>query len=169
MKQKWQDYKKAAGCGSMAIALKVTLAVIVLSILVLAVGYGLEAAKVTWKVTREERAMLKKYKWFENTAAELEAKRASIVAYDEDMRAKEKFYGAQNPDYLKWEDKKDHLAWYHSRRNRLLQDRRWMVAGYRWLATKYNDEMAKSKWRFANVGGLPKGVDKPLPREFNLY
>jgi len=29
--------------------------------------------------------------------------------------------------------------------------------------------MAKFNWAFANVGELPKGADRPLPREFKPY
>ena len=36
-------------------------------------------------------------------------------------------------------------------------------------AAEYNERMARWEWRFANIDNLPKGVDKPLPREFELY
>src|SRR3990167_6246123 len=42
-------------------------------------------------------------------------------------------------------------------------------ASYNTLAAEYNAQMAKFNWRFANVGELPKGADKPLPREFKPY
>jgi hypothetical protein len=42
-------------------------------------------------------------------------------------------------------------------------------ASYNSLAAEYNAAMAKFNWRFANAGDLPKGADKPLPREFKTY
>jgi hypothetical protein len=42
-------------------------------------------------------------------------------------------------------------------------------AGYNTLAADYNAQMAKFNWSFANAGQLPKGADKPLPREYKPY
>ncbi len=42
-------------------------------------------------------------------------------------------------------------------------------ASYNALAADYNAQMAKFNWRFANAGDLPKGAEKPLPREYKPY
>jgi hypothetical protein len=42
-------------------------------------------------------------------------------------------------------------------------------ASFNDLAATYNAQMAKFNWRFCNAGDLPRGADKPLPREFKPY
>lgn len=81
------------------------------------------------------------------------------------MEKIEEFYENKNLAfaYAKWD--------YGDRERycKLQRDKYWMEESYTSLAAEYNREMARSNWRFATVGGLPKGTDEPLPREFNLY
>ena len=164
MGQKWQDYEKAAGRGPMAIAVKVILAVFALGILVSVIGYGLGWFGEAAKVTQEEfgpRAMLKKYEWFKDAAAQLEKKQADIMVYDGRMTAMNETY--KDLARQKWprEDREQFNVWSSEVAG--------VKASYNTLAAEYNAQMAKFNWRFANVGELPKGADKPLPREFKSY
>ena len=85
MGQKWQDYKRAAERGPMAIAVKVILSIFVFGVLISVIVYGLGWFGETARVTQEEfgpRAMLEKYEWFKDAAAQLEKKQADITVYD---------------------------------------------------------------------------------------
>lgn len=82
MKQSWQDYEKSAERGPMSIATKVILAVLVLSVFVSVIGYGLGWFGGAARVAQKEfgpRAALEKYEWFKNAAAQLEKKQADIA------------------------------------------------------------------------------------------
>lgn len=164
MKQTWQDYEKAAKRGPMAIAVKVILAVFALGIFVSVIGYGLGWFGEAAKVTQEEfgpRAMLEKYEWFKDAAAQLEKKQADISVYDGRLSAMNGTY--KDLARQKWprEDREQYNVWSSEVAG--------VKASYNSLAAEYNAQMAKFNWRFANVGELPKGVDKPLPREFKPY
>jgi len=40
---------------------------------------------------------------------------------------------------------------------------------YNTLASKYNNSMVESNWKFTSMDSLPSGVSEPLPRAFILY
>ena len=85
MKQTWQDYDKAAEHGPMAISIKIIFGLCVLGILVSGIGYSLGWFSETAQVTQEEfgpRAMLEKYEWFKDAAAQLDKKQADITVYN---------------------------------------------------------------------------------------
>ena len=164
MGQKWQDYKRAAERGPMAIAVKVILSIFVFGVLISVIGYGLGWFGETARVTQEEfgpRAMLEKYEWFKDAAAQLEKKQADIAVYDGRMTAMNGTY--KDLVRQKWprEDREQHNVWSSEVAG--------VKASYNSLAAEYNSQMAKFNWRFANVGELPKGADTPLPREFKPY
>ncbi len=164
MGQKWEDYEKAAEHGPMAIAVKFILAVFALVILVSVIGYGLGWFSEAAQVAQEEfgpRAMLVKYEWFKDAAAQLEKEQADITVYDGRMTAMNETY--KDLARQKWprEDREQYNVWSSEVAG--------VKANYNSLAAEYNAEMAKFNWRFANVGELPKGAEKPLPREFKPY
>lgn len=105
-------------------------------------------------------ALLKKYEWFKDASAALDAKVATLQAYDAREATYEKKYGA---DALKWP------------RNVQEQSDIWqseqlgVKASYNTLAAEYNAAMAKFNYRFCNVGGLPQGATTVLPREYKPY
>ena len=106
-------------------------------------------------------AMLKKYEWFKDAAAQLEKKQADIMVYDNRMKSMADTY--KGVGRIKWprEDREQYNVWSSEVAG--------VKASYNSLAAEYNAEMAKFNWRFANVGELPKGADKPLPREYKPY
>lgn len=164
MGQEWKDYENAAEKGPMALAVKVMPAVVALSVLVGVIGYGLgwfgEAAKVT-KQEFGPKAMLKKYEWFKDAAAQLEKKKADVTVYESRIKSMNEIY--KNLSREKWprEDREQYNIWQSEVAG--------VKASYNQLAAEYNSQMAKFNWRFANVGDLPEGAEKPLPREYKEY
>lgn len=164
MKQRWEDYERAAEHGPMAFVFKIILAVVVLGVFVGVIGYGLGWFGEAAQVTQEEfgpRAMLQKYEWFKDAAAQLEKKQADITVYDGRMKSMSETY--KDLARHKWprEDREQYNVW--------VSEVAGVKASYNSLAAEYNAQMAKFNWRFANVGELPKGADMPLPREFKPY
>ena len=105
--------------------------------------------------------MLEKYEWFKDAAAQLDKKQADITVYNgriTEMNTTYKDLARQN-----WprEDREQYNIWSSEVAG--------VKASYNTLAAEYNAQMAKFNWRFANAGDLPKGADKPLPREFKPY
>lgn len=123
-------------------------------------GWFSEAAKVT----QDEfgpKALLAKYSWFKDSAAQLEKKQADISVYQNRMTQ-------MNADYKdvqrsKWarEDREQYNVWSSEVAG--------IKASYNSLAAEYNSAMSKFHWKFANVGELPPGANQPLPREFKPY
>ena len=164
MGQRWGDYERAAEHGPMAVAVKVVFGIVVLAALIggigLVFGWFGEAAKVA----QEEfgpRAMLEKYGWFKDAAAQLEKKQADVAVYAGRMKAMDDTY--KNLPRQKWprEDREQYNVW--------VSEVAGVKASFNSLAAEYNAQMAKFNWRFANVGDLPKGAAEPLPREFKQY
>ena len=164
MKQTWQDWEEAAKRGPMTIAVKSILALTSLGIIVSVIGYSLGWFGEAASVVREElgpRAMLKKYEWFKDAAAECDKKQADIAVYEGRMMAMNDTY--KDLARQKWprEDREQYNVWSSEVAG--------VKASYNSLAAEYNAQMTKFNWRFANVGELPKGAEKPLPREFKPY
>lgn len=117
-----------------------------------------------YQVAREEtgpRALLRKYEWFKDAAAQLDKKMADIEVYENKLILLEKAYeGTPRKDWP---------------RSDLEQFNLWAVelaglkASYNSLAAQYNSNMAKINYAFTNVGDLPPGAVEPLPREFRDY
>ncbi len=164
MKQTWEDYERAAEHGPMAFAIKIVIAAVVLVVICSAVGYFFGWFGEAAKVTQEEfgpRALLEKYEWFKDAAAQLEKKQADIAVYDGRMTAMNETYKDLARQSWPREDREQYNVWSSEVAG--------VKASYNTLAAEYNAAMAKFNWRFANVGELPKGADKPLPREFKPY
>lgn len=115
-------------------------------------------------VIKEElgpRALLKKYEWFKDTSASLDAKGADIQIYHSKIVRMEKDYeGATRKDWDRT-DKESLNIWY--------QELAGIKSSYNSLAAQYNAQMAKIHWRFCNAGDLPEGATQVLPREFREY
>jgi hypothetical protein len=164
MKQGWSDYEKAADEGPLAFAMKAVVGVFILGVFISVVGYGLGWFGEAAVVVREEfgpRAMLVKYEWFKDAAAQLEKKQADITVYEGRMKAVDETY--KDLPRQKWprEDREQYNVWSSEVAG--------VKASFNSLAAEYNSQMAKFNWRFANVGELPQGATKPLPREFKAY
>lgn len=114
-------------------------------------GFFSSGANVVKKEFYPE-AMLRKYEWFKDAAAQLDKKRADIQIYE--ARVKE----ATTVDRI---DREQRMLW--------MTELAGIKASYNGLAAEYNAQMAKANWAFANVGSLPPGATETLPREFRTY
>lgn len=123
----------------------------ILSLTTFAFSYIGSAAKVAQQEFSAE-AMLKKYEWFKDASAQLDAKRADISIYERRLR---------EPVI---NDRLD-----REQRNMWITEQAGVTASYNALAADYNAQMAKFNWSFANAGTLPAGAAMPLPREYKPY
>lgn len=142
----------------------ITLAVVV-GLIGLAIGgwvlrYAGEAAEVAYEET-SPRALLKKYEWFKDAAADLDAKHATIKVYDQRSKDLEADYEETPRKDWPRDDRQQMSQWNTEKAG--------VVASYNSLASEYNSQMAKINYAFTNVGELPKGAEKPLPREYREY
>lgn len=107
------------------------------------------------------RELLRKYTWFKNAAAVCDERKAGIDLYEKRVKDFEGQYkGVERKDWPR-----DDREQYGQMKAELLG----MKAAYNSIASDYNAQMSKENWRFCNVGDLPKGADRPLPREFKPY
>jgi two-component SAPR family response regulator len=104
--------------------------------------------------------LLKKYEWFKDAAAQLDKKQADIAMYESMVEETKKDYG---PDQSKWP--RDVRETQSQRKTEMLG----VKSSYNSLAAEYNAAMAKINYEFCNVGDLPRGATKPLPRAFKPY
>src|SRR3990167_3223737 len=135
MKQTWQDYEKSAERGPMAIAVKIILAVFALFIFVSVIGYGLGWFGEAARVTQEEfgpKAMLEKYEWFKDAAANLEKKQADVGVYESRTKAMNETY--KDLPRQKWprEDREQYNVW--------VSEVAGVKASYNQLAADYNSQ-----------------------------
>lgn len=160
MKQTWEDYERAAEKGPLSLALKVIFGLVLVGAVISGISFGFGLIGETAKVARDEfgpKAALAKYEWFKDVAAQLDQKLATIEVYKTRVKNAEtranKYPSDTNQEAVtQAETELDGL-----------------IASYNNLASSYNSEMSKVNWRFANVGELPPGADKPLPREYKPY
>lgn len=161
--QKWRDYQSASERGPWPIFWKVLGGLVALSLVL-----GLVGSAFSWwgnaKQTAFEQfsasALLKKYEWFKDAHAALDAKVATIKLYEQRLAHATRGYGT---DHSKWpRDVREQTAIWESEQTGI-------VASYNDLAATYNAQMAKFNYRFANRGDLPAGASEPLPREYAPY
>jgi hypothetical protein len=164
MKQSWDDYAEAAESGPWSITKKVIIFLFLALFLIGGIGYFAGWFKETAEVTQKEfgpSALLKKYEWFKDASAQLDKKQADIQVYQARITNMEESYlGQPRKDWAR-DDREQYNTWQSEVSG--------VKAGYNTLAADYNAQMAKFNWSFANAGQLPKGADKPLPREYKPY
>lgn len=116
------------------------------------------------QVAKEEfgpRAMLQKYEWFKDAAAQLDKKQADIQVYKMKLTSLEEDYaGVSRKDWPRT-DREQKSIWQAEVAG--------VIASFNGLAAEYNAQMSKFNWAFTNAGTLPKGATVPLPREFKPY
>lgn len=106
------------------------------------------------------RAVLRKYEWFKNALAQLDAKKANIGVYASKAKSMEDDYeGTPRKDWDRVD--KQTLSQWHA-------EVAGVKASYNSLAAEYNAAMAKVNWKFTNAGDVPGGGE-PLPREVRAY
>jgi len=116
------------------------------------------------QVARQEvgpKALLKKYEWFKDAAAKLDATKANIEVQQVRIAGIEKRYEGVAPQ-----------EWHRSDVERLAvaeAELAGLKASFNGVASEYNSRMAKANYQFTNVGDLPHGESQVLPREFRTY
>ncbi len=156
----WQQYgneiERGPGPAVMKIGVFVLTVIVTLGALSWVGGWFTDAAKVA-KQEFSASALLKKYEWFKDAAAQLDKKRADIRVYEHRLTILDRTPRDQ------WDrtDKELYGQW--------LSEVAGVKASYNALAADYNAQMAKFNWRFTNAGMLPEGASEPLPREFKPY
>ena len=115
-------------------------------------------------VAQEEfgpREMLRKYEWFKDASAQLDAKNSTIDRLRSQVAGMEADYeGIARPQWAR-EDRQTLSVWR--------ADLTGAIGSFNLLAGDYNAQMAKFNYAFANAGSLPQGATQPLPREFKPY
>ena len=164
MPQRWEDYEKAAEKGPLSLMVKVVIGLTLIGALIGGIGYVAGWFGEATQVAQDEfgpKAMLAKYTWFKEAAAQLDKKQADIKVYEGRLKAMDETY--KGLSRLQWprEDREQHNVWSSEVAG--------VKASYNQLAAEYNAKMAEMHWRFANKGDLPAGATEPLPREFKSY
>lgn len=106
-------------------------------------------------------ALLKKYEWFKDAAAQCDQKLATLKTYESRFQSLTDSYAGV--ERRAW-DRADKEQW-----NIWQSEYLGLKASYNDLASQYNSQMSKFNYRFTNVGDLPAGATEPLPREFKPY
>ncbi len=132
-----------------------------LSCAVGALGYAAGWFREAAAVAQEQlgpRALLKKYEWFKDAHAQLDAKMANIRVYNQRFAEQDKRAAGKELSRTSEEQ-----------RNIWLGEKAGVVASYNDLAAEYNAQMSKINYRFTNLGDLPQGATEPLPRNVISY
>lgn len=138
-------------------------------VMVLGLGCGVinfgcnYAAKAVQVVSNEiDPAVLqKKYEWFKDASASLDAKNATIkMLKKREINMEADYAGVKRGKWAR-EDREQWNLWQDEVSG--------TVASFNLTAAEYNSEMAKWNWRFTNIGSLPAGASTPLPREYRPY
>jgi hypothetical protein len=164
MSDRWSNYDPENSKGPFSYGLRIIILVVALSAVVGVIGYvggwfG-EAAKVTQEQFGPQ-ALLQKYEWFKDASAQLDAKVANIQAMEQRQADLTAQYQGQPRN--KW------LRSDAEQYNQTAAEIAGLKANYNDLAAEYNSAMSKFNYRFTNVGDLPQGATKVLPREYKPY
>ena len=151
----WDKYGDAAEKGPMAIFMKVFLLIVVMSVLISGTGYVFGWFGEAAGVARDEfgpKAALRKYEWFKDAAAQLQAKKKSIEVYE--VRAKtlrDDYEGVARKDWDRT-DKEQVNQW--------TVEVAGLKASYNSLAAEYNSASSKFNW---------SAFEGDTPHEFKVY
>ena len=105
--------------------------------------------------------LLKKYEYYKDMSAALDKKIADMGVYESRItELKQQYVGVARKDWAK--DDREQMSIWQSELSGI-------KASYNQLASDYNSAMSKFNYAFCNVGELPKGAEKSLPREFKPY
>jgi len=105
--------------------------------------------------------LLRKYNYFKDCSAQLDAKLANLKVYESRFQdLKDQYKGLTRKDWSR-DDREQYNQWQNEQAG--------IKASYNNLCADYNAQMAKFQFRFCNVGTLPQGAVTPLPREYKPY
>jgi len=160
----WRSYETVVHKGPWPIFWKLLGTIAAMAVVLMLVGIPLGWFSQATQVAMEQfgpRELLRKYEWFKDVAASLDAKRASLGVMTTRSRTMEEIYAGVPRKEWPRDDREQFNLWESE------------VAGitlsYNNLAAEYNSQMSKFNWRFCEVGSLPAGAEVPLPREYKPY
>jgi hypothetical protein len=159
----WQSLESRLEKGPVSFFWGLLFTVVPILLVLSLIGVGASWVSESFRVARDEfgaTSLLRKYEWFKNAAASLDAKKASIKVYEKRLLSLQAGYGDLPRNKWSREDREQANLWE--------QEVAGMIAGYNNLAGEYNSAMAKINWRFCNAGDVPAG-GIPLPREYRSY
>lgn len=168
MRDNWNNYDPENSRGPFGYFTKVIVLLFLLSAVIGGLGYVFGWFSEGAAVIQEEfgpRAMLKKYEWFKDASAQLDAKAANITAMEQRVVGMEQSYTEEGRLLPRTKWARPDVEQY----NQWLNEVAGLKANYNSLAAEYNANMAKFNYAFANQGTLPKGAEKVLPREYRQY
>lgn len=104
------------------------------------------------------KELLRKYTWFKETRAALDAKLADLKVYE---NKNAKFEKLEEQGRLDRTNREQLMTWQ--------QEQAGIAASYNDLAAEYNAKHAEVQWRFTDVGNLPQGETEIMPRSYAPY
>jgi hypothetical protein len=147
--------------GLIAILLKVVLPVGLVFMVITWIFSSINQTAAVAQAELGPRALLDKYTWFKEAAAQCDAKRANIKVLRARLTTLDGTYkGSPRREWAR-SDAEQYNLW--------TSEVAGVTASYNDLAATYNAKMVEIHWRFANRGELPAGAAEPLPREFKPY
>lgn len=135
--------------------MKATHLILLLALVAGGCRYANDASDTLFQETKAS-TLLKKYQWFKDAKAQLEA-------FDSSIKIQQKRLDFLESDRANW-NRDDRQNWHQ-----VSTEVAGIKAGYNNLAAEYNAAMAKVNYSFCNVGDLPRGATEPLPRSFAPY
>ena len=127
-------------------------------------GMGLKWCGRAKQVVQQEldpQNLLNRNMWFKDASAMLDKHLADAKTL--------KFKCNNLQEMYKGESRKDWARVDAEQCNLWLSEVDGIKTAYTNLAAEYNAAMAKINYRFTNIGKLPQGADKVLPREYKPY
>jgi len=164
MNDNWNKLDPQNSRGPVSYGLKIIVILFVLGGAVSVLGYSFGWFGEAARVTQQEfgpQALLAKYTWFKDAAAQLDAKKANIDAAQARITAMDATYEGTPRNKWARTDLEQYNLWQTEVAG--------LKANYNDLAAQYNAAMSKFNYRFTNVGDLPQGATQVLPREFRAY
>lgn len=105
--------------------------------------------------------LLRRYEWFKDLSSQLDKKLADIKIYEARFnQLKQDYLGKSRVDWPR-SDREQYNLW--------VQELAGIQSSYNSLAAEYNAAMSKINYRFVNIGDLPSGASRALPREYREY
>lgn len=160
----WDNWESRADRGPWALFVGVLLFVFFAGLCIIPVSCTLGWFGDAANVVREEtnpRTVLNRYMWFKDASATLDARNESIKLYEKRIENLQKSYEGKPRSEWARADAEQSNVWE--------MEVTGLKSSYNNLAAEYNSAMAKENYRFTNVGRLPEGAERPLPREYREY
>jgi len=149
---------------SIAIVILLLIALAVFGVACNVISFGCNYASKAVAVVSNEidpAVLQKKYEWFKDASAGLDAKNATIKALKKrEVNMEADYAGVKRGKWAR-EDREQWNLWQ--------EEVSGTIGSFNLLCADYNSEMAKWNWRFTNIGQLPAGATTPLPREYKPY